>query len=142
MDANRQLGVLQLAFQAETEAWGVPYARDFAFVRSLARAPRGPNTGFPYLEVEKRITGRGNGVAYDRADTTDKLGALWTWDKNARGAVFKVLSAFEVNNSLPLMPRFADKTCNYSMELGMYENPFVLDGRERPPYRTCECRAL
>ena len=41
--------------------------------------------------------------------------------------------------SVPMMPHFKPGTAEYSMGIGMHENPFKLDSRARPPYKTCNC---
>ena len=78
----------------------------------------------------------------DDVGTKDKLGALWTWDVAARrGGVFKVLPGSAVLQSAPMMPHFKSGTVEYSMAIGMHENPFTLDSRARPPYTKCKCGA-
>ena len=39
------------------------------------------------------------------------------------------------------MPHFKSGTVEYSMAIGMHENPFTLDSRARPPYTKCKCGA-
>ena len=69
-----------------------------------------------------------------------KLGVLWTWDAGARGGVFKVLPGSKVLQSVPMMPHFRTGTAEYSMDIGMHENPFMLDARGRPPFWECKCK--
>ena len=69
---------------------------------------------------------------FDAQGTKDKLGVLWTWDDAARGGVFKVLPAQTVLQTVPMMPHFKTGTVEYSMAIGMHENPFALDSRARP----------
>ena len=77
----------------------------------------------------------------DVEGTKDKLGVLWTWDTSERGGAFKVLPGSRVLQSVPMMPRFKKDTAEYSMDIGMHENPFTLDSRARPPYTKCKCGA-
>ena len=105
--------------------------------RSFA-ASSGPNavqlsSAFSLLEVEKRVRG-------EDSDVTEKLGKLWTWDNSVRGGQYKVLPVEKILHSLPLMPRFKPNSCEYSIDKGMYENPFKLCSRERPPFDWCRCR--
>ena len=107
--------------------------RDFAFVRCLKRPKRSASSAFSLLEVEKRVRG-------EDSDVTEKLGKLWTWDNSVRGGQYKVLPVEKILHSLPLMPRFKPNSCEYSIDKGMYENPFKLCSRERPPFDWCRCR--
>ena len=75
----------------------------------------------------------------DGEGTKDKLGVLWMWDTSERGGAFKVLPGSRVLQGVPMMPRFKKDTAEYSMESGMFENPFTLDNRVRPPYTPCKC---
>ena len=106
--------------------------RPFVLVRRLKRAPRSGRDAFPVDACEKRVVGHHEG-------TKDKLGVLWTWDTSERGGAFKVLPGSRVLQSVPMMPRFKKDTAEYSMESGMFENPFTLDNRARPPYTPCKC---
>ena len=130
---SRRLGVLMLAFQVKCAARGKPHKRDFGFVRCLRRPARTQAAGYPLLDVEKYVRG-------DEEGARGKLGALWTWDNSARGGQYKVLPVDKILHSLPLMPRFKPNTTEYSIDKGMYENPFKLCSRERPPFTWCRCR--
>ena len=129
--ADRRLGVLQLVFQMQSREWDPPHKRDFALVRVLKPASR---TRIPYNECEERVPGnhqlRRSTTPLDKAHIKDKLGVLWTWDATARGGV----------HSLPMMPHFRGDSDTYGMSMGMHENPFALDSRQRPPYKYCKCQ--
>ena len=60
-------------------------------------------------------------------------GALWVWDNSARGGQHKALPVEKTCHSLLLMPRFELNTTGYSIDKGMYENPFTLCSRGRLP---------
>ena len=130
---SRRLGVLMLAFQVKCAKWDPPHKRDFAFVRCLKRPKRSTSSAFSLLEVEKRVRG-------EDSDVTEKLGKLWTWDNSVRGGQYKVLPVEKILHSLPLMPTFKPNSREYSIDKGMYENPFKLCSRERPPFDWCRCR--
>ena len=135
----KKLGVVQLVFEVYARVWGVPYNRPFVLVRRLMRANR-PATGRrAYEACEKRATGHYKGVLLDQEGVKDKLGVLWTWETCERGGACKVLPGSQVLQSVPMMPRFKKDTAEYSMESGMFENPFTLDNRARPPYTLCKC---
>ena len=53
--------------------------------------------------------------------------------------VFKVLPGSRVLQSVPTMPYFKTGTAEYSMDIGMHENPFTLDARGHPPFADCKC---
>ena len=135
----KKLGVVQLVFEVYTRVWGVPYNRPFVLVRRLKRAPRSGRDAFPVDACERRVVGHHRGVLLDVEGTKDKLGVLWTWDTSERGGAFKVLPGSRVLQSVPMMPRFKKDTAEYSMESGMFETPFTLDNRVRPPYTPCKC---
>ena len=136
---SKRLGVAQLVFEVYTRAWGVPHNRPFVLVRCLKRAPRTGRGATPYEDCENRAVGHGGGVLLDERGTNNKLGVLWTWDDAARGGVFKVLPGSKVLQSVPMMPHFKTGTAEYSMDIGMHENPFTLDARGRPPFWECKC---
>ena len=136
---SKRLGVVQLVFEVYTRKWDAPFNRPFVLVRCLKRAPRTGRGATPYCDCENRALGHGSGVLLDDMATNDKLGVLWTWDDAARGGVFKVLPASKVLQSVPMMPHFKKGTAEYSMDIGMHENPFTLDSRGRPPFADCKC---
>ena len=138
-DDSKRLGVVQLVFEVYTRAWGVPFNRPFVLVRCLKRAPRTGRGATPYEDCENRAVGHADGALLDDMGTKDKLGVLWTWDPGARGGVFKVLPGSKVLQSVPMMPHFKRNTAEYSMDIGMHENPFTLDARGRPPFWECKC---
>ena len=140
---DKRLGVAQMVFEVYTREWGLPYNRPFVLVRCLKTANRTatrPGVRFtPYDDCEKRFPGHHGGHVFDAQGTKDKLGVLWTWDDAARGGVFKVLPAQTVLQTVPMMPHFKTGTVEYSMAIGMHENPFALDSRARPPFTECKC---
>ena len=138
---GQRLGVAQLVLEVYTRVWGRPFNRPFVLVRCLRRANRTGAGSTGYDDCEKRALGSHKGVLLDDEGTKDKLGALWTWDVAARGGVFKVLPGSAVLQSVPMMPHFKSGTVEYSMAIGMHENPFTLDSRARPPYTKCKCGA-
>ena len=115
-------------------SWALPSVR-----LQSSRAPRSGRDAFPVDACEKRVVGHHGGVLLDVEGTKDKLGVLWTWDTSERGGAFKVLPGSRVLQSVPMMPRFKKDTAEYSMESGMFETPFTLDNRARPPYTPCKC---
>ena len=138
---GQRLGVAQLVLEVYTRVWGRPFNRPFVLVRCLKRANRTGAGSTGYDDCEKRALGSHKGVLLDDVATKDKLGALWTWDVATRGGVFKVLPGSAVLQSVPMMPHFKSGTVEYSMAIGMHENPFTLDSRARPPYTKCKCGA-
>ena len=136
---EKRLGVVQLVFEVYTRAWSSPFNRPFVLVRCLKRKNRTGRGCTPYEDCERRAVGSGRDVLLDEVGKRDKLGELWTWDSTDRGGVFKVLPASKVLQSVPMMPHFKAGGVEYSMAIGMHENPFTLDNRQRPPNKKCKC---
>ena len=135
----KKLGVVQLVFEVYTQTWGEPFNRPFVLVRRLKRANRGVGGRTRYDACEQRTAGYYQRQLLDEEGVKDKLGVLWTWETCERGGACKVLPGSQVLQSVPMMPHFKPGTAEYSMDIGMHENPFKLDSRARPPYKTCNC---
>ena len=118
---------------------GRAFNRPFVLVRRLKRANRGAGGRTRYDACEQRATGHYQGQLLDENNVTDKMGVLWTWETCERGGACKVMPGSQVLQSVPMMPHFKPGTAEYSMDIGMHENPFKLDSRARPPYKTCNC---
>ena len=91
-----------LVFRIAHESFGDAKHRDFALVRRLKPAPRHNDGRFPRMASELRMPD------LDLGPTGNKLGVLWTWDRNERSRrpIYTVLAAEEVRETAAMMPHW------------------------------------
>lgn len=133
---NYHLGCMFLVFRIAHESFGDAKHRDFALVRRLKPAPRHNDGRFPRMASELRMPD------LDLGPTDNKLGVLWTWDRNERSRrpIYTVLAAEEVRETAAMMPHWEPNSCRWSISQGVFKNRFLMDPRTRPPFpKRCKC---
>ena len=136
-DMEELTGRLMLAFRVKCRSW----LGDFAFIRRLKEAPRRHGTHFALMDAEKAIN-RG-GV---RSPAAARLGKLWTWatlaQSGARGLEdprYDVVPAEALHTTVCMMPKWRKDTADWEVASGVWENPYLLESRVRPPFVACTC---
>lgn len=112
--------------------------RDFCLVRRLMPANRRTDGPFPYEKCEVRDADADPNMPW--LPVRDRLGMLWVWAKDVNdGPIYEVLTAQEVVETYPIMPRWVGETKKWSIETGVFNNRFIGDTRRRPPFENCDC---
>ena len=102
----------------------------------LKPAPRHNGGRFPRMASELRVPD------LDLGPTDNKLGVLWTWDRNERSRrpIYTVLAAGEVRETAAMMPHWEPSSCCWSIYRRVFKNRFLMDPRTRPPFpKRCKC---
>ena len=147
--ADFLLGCIMLIFRIRHEHFGEDEFRDFVLIRRMKTANRRADGPFPRFACESKCEPPASACPADRRDNwrddpqaKNKLGRLWTWDDHQNLPNFRVLSANNVEETVAIMPRFAEGTAKWSIATGVFENRYLMDHRARPPFvKRCPCLA-
>jgi hypothetical protein len=138
-DAEEVTGRLLLCFRLKHDR----KVGHYAFVRRLKHAPRDANTHFARMEVEKAINAGGV-----RSPAAPRLGQLWTWatvtsvgseSQGREDARYEVVPAESLHTTVCMMPKWRRESADWDVSTGVWENPYLLESRVRPPFRKCTC---